>query len=71
MSQISNREIIAARIGYMTQLPKEKQLEAIEIIKVHALELGFTDAEFEEFFLELVHTVWEKQAELLAHLKNL
>jgi len=67
---ISNREIIAARIGFFINLPIEQKEISIKNIKEHALELGFTDAEFEEFLDWLLRTSYKVESEFLSNLKK-
>lgn len=65
---ISSHEIISARIGFLASLPKDEQITGIENIKVHALSLGFSDAEFERFFPFLLSEILKVEAELLESL---
>jgi len=67
---ISNRDIIAARIGYVASLPKQEQTTSIENIKDHALSLGFNGEEFEEFLLFLLAEILKAESQLLESLKK-
>lgn len=62
---ISNRDIIAARVGYLASLPKASQLIVVENIKTHAMSLGFDKKEFEEFFSFLLIEILRIEAEFL------
>ena len=67
---ISNHEIIAARLGFLASMSKDQQIIGIEHIKDHALSLGFTGTEFEEFFPELISKILKVESELLESLKK-
>ena len=67
---ITSHEIIAARLGFVASIPKDQQMTAIENIKDHALSLGFSSAEFEEFFPELFYKILKVNSELLESLNK-
>ena len=62
---ISNRDIIAARVGFLASLPKVSQLAVVENIKKHAMSLGFDEKEFEEFFSFLLVEILRVETEFL------
>ena len=70
IASITIRELVAARIGYLASLPNITNPDEIDGIKKHALFLGMSEAEFEEFLPLLLQSILQNDTKFLEHLKK-